>query len=92
MEPSKTEETTRDASGNVQDAAGDTMCGSSTHLAGKARELCCKAQQLCTDATDTARATMANNPFTALAVAAVAGFMLGVIWSVNLANHDGRAD
>lgn len=92
METTKAEETIRDAGGNVQDVAGDTMCGSSTDLAGKAKELCGKAQQLCADTTNTARATLATNPFTALAVAAAVGFMLGAIWSRNPAKPDERAN
>lgn len=92
METTKAEETISDAGGNVQDVAGDTMCGSSTDLAGKAKELCGKAQQLCADTTNTARATMATNPFTALAVAAAVGFMLGAIWSRNPAKPDERAN
>ena len=81
MDSDKVEGTVKEMVGKVQDAAGDLLGETGTQAAGKARELSGRAQQLYADTTDIVRNKTVDSPFTALAVAAGLGFLLGAIWA-----------
>jgi ElaB/YqjD/DUF883 family membrane-anchored ribosome-binding protein len=47
-----------------------------------------KAQQLCANTTSLVRDATAENPFTTLAVVALAGFVMGALWSRGGRDYD----
>ena len=90
MDTNSAEGTVKEIAGKVQGAAGDALGDAGMQVAGKARELSGKAQQLCANTTSLVRDTAVENPFTTLAVAALAGFVAGALWSHNSADRDYR--
>ncbi|NML97522.1 CsbD family protein [Paraburkholderia sp. RP-4-7] len=82
MEPTKGEGTLREVAGDVQQAAGDLLHDASAQVSGTAKELSGKAQQLYADFAEVVRESTVERPFTALAIAAGVGFVLGVLRTV----------
>lgn len=72
--------------GKVQDAIGSVCGDAGAQLAGKARELGGKAQEAYGQATDQLRQVTAENPLITLAIAGLAGFLLGALFKS--ANRD----
>jgi uncharacterized protein YjbJ (UPF0337 family) len=88
METTKTEGVVREAVGTVQETVGSVIGSTSDQLSGKARELCGKTQQLYADAVDVARDSIVEKPIATLAIAAAAGFALGMLWAWNRGDSD----
>ncbi|MGF6756735.1 CsbD family protein [Paraburkholderia sp. GAS334] len=80
METGKTEGVVDDVAGKVEDAAGGITGDSSAQLAGKAREFRGKAEQLCADTCAMLRDATVEKPLTTLTLAALAGFVVGLVW------------
>ena len=83
METGKVEGAVKEIGGKVQEAAGEMLGDTGTQMAGTAREFSGKAQQVWADLTDVVRETTTERPFTALAIAAAAGFILGALRSAS---------
>ncbi|SAK84814.1 CsbD family protein [Caballeronia fortuita] len=81
MDSNAAEGNIKEMAGKMQDAAGELLGATGTQAAGKARELGGKAQQLCADTTEIVRGKTVESPFSALAVAAGLGFLLGAVWA-----------
>ena len=92
METGNVEGTKKKKSGKVQEAAGEMLGDTGTQMAGTARELSGKAQQVWADLTDVVRETTTERPFTALAIAAAAGFILGALRSATARDVRGDRD
>jgi uncharacterized protein YjbJ (UPF0337 family) len=90
MDTNSAEGTVKEVAGKVQSAAGEALSDASMQVSGKARELSGKAQQLCANTTSLVRDTAVENPFTTLAVVALAGFVAGALWSNNSSDRDYR--
>jgi uncharacterized protein YjbJ (UPF0337 family) len=88
METTKAEGVVREAVGNVQETVGNVIGDAGEQLSGKAKALCGKSQQLYADAVEVARDSMVEKPMATLAIAAAAGFALGVLWSWNRGDPD----
>ena len=81
METGKVEGTVKEIGGKLEQTAGDMLGDTGTQMAGTARELSGKAQQVWADLSDVVRETTTERPFTALASAVAAGFILGALRS-----------
>ncbi|CAD6526982.1 CsbD family protein [Paraburkholderia kirstenboschensis] len=92
METGKVEGAVKEIGGKVQEAAGEMLGDTGTQMAGTARELSGKAQQVWADLTDVVRETTTERPFTALAIAAAAGFILGALRSTTARDVRGDRD
>ena len=71
---------TNETIGTVQDVVGSVTGDAGVQLAGKAKELGGKAQEIYGQATDQLRQTTTENPLITLAVAGLAGFLLGALF------------
>lgn len=83
METTKAEGTLQEVAGEVQRAAGDLLGNARAQVSGTAKELSGKAQQLYADFADVVRESTVERPFTALAIAAGVGFILGALRAAN---------
>lgn len=93
METTKGEGTVSEAAGDLQEAAGDVLSDASEQVSGKAKELSGKAQQLYADFADVVRESTVEQPFTALAIAAGVGFILGALHAATRVGYgNGRGD
>jgi|GEM_PF-364969 len=81
MDSDKVEGKVTEIAGKLQNAAGDLLDETGAQAVGRARELGDKAQQLYADTTEILRNKTLDSPFTALAVSAGLGFLLGAIWA-----------
>ncbi|HEX7936313.1 MAG TPA: CsbD family protein [Paraburkholderia sp.] len=81
METGKVEGTVNEIGGKVQQKAGELLGDTGMQMAGTARELGGRAQQVWADLADVVRESTVERPFTALAIAAAAGFLLGALRS-----------
>ncbi|CAB3675868.1 CsbD family protein [Paraburkholderia rhynchosiae] len=90
METGKVEGVVNEMGGKVQQTAGEMLGDTGTQMAGTAREFSGKAQQVWADFTDVVRESTLERPFTALAIAAAAGFILGALRSATA--RDVRSD
>ncbi|TCK32678.1 hypothetical protein B0G84_8517 [Paraburkholderia sp. BL8N3] len=81
MDTEKVQGGVADAAGQVGKAAQVVLDEASVKVSGKAREMREKAQQLYADTSMLTRERTADSPFAALGVAALVGFLIGVIWS-----------
>ncbi|BBU31366.1 hypothetical protein BTHE68_51000 [Burkholderia sp. THE68] len=81
MDSNSVGQTVKEIADKAQDAAGDLMGETGTQAVDKARELGGKAQQLYADTTEIVRNKTVDSPFTALAITAGLGFLLGAIWA-----------
>jgi ElaB/YqjD/DUF883 family membrane-anchored ribosome-binding protein len=88
METTNGEKTVREAADNVQQAAEDLLSDAATQIGAQAKELREQARQLYADFTDVVQQATAERPFTALAIAAVVGFVLGALRSANRSRPD----
>ncbi|MBV8261979.1 MAG: CsbD family protein [Paraburkholderia sp.] len=88
METTEADGSLREAAGKVQQAAGDLLGDAGVQVSGKARELRAKAQQLYADLASVARESTLERPLTALAIAAGAGFILGLLRAASRQNRD----
>ena len=88
METTKAEGVVREAVGTVQETVGGMIGDTGEQLAGRAKALCGKTQQLYADAVDVARDSIVEKPMATLAIAAAAGFALGVLWAWNRGDSD----
>ena len=79
MDTNKVEDVAREARGELQQAVGNGVNDVSTSTAGKARELREKATKLCSDTSTLVRTRATESPLTALGIAALIGFLLGVM-------------
>ena len=66
------------AAGEIN-AASDTVKARAEKAADRAKAAASDARAQIDDATATARQTISNNPFTAAAIAAAAGFVVGIL-------------
>jgi ElaB/YqjD/DUF883 family membrane-anchored ribosome-binding protein len=73
----------RQAAGDVQQAAGDLLGAAEAKAAATARQLGDQAQQLYSDFVEVVRESTLQRPFSALAVAAGVGFILGALHAAN---------
>jgi ElaB/YqjD/DUF883 family membrane-anchored ribosome-binding protein len=83
METTDGDKTLREDAGTMQQAAEDLLSDAGAQMAGTAKELHGKAQQLFTDFADVVRASTLERPFSALAIAAGVGFILGALHASN---------
>jgi uncharacterized protein YjbJ (UPF0337 family) len=88
MDTNAAEGKVKEVAGKVQSAVGDALGDTSAQVAGRARELGGKAQQLCANTTSLMRDATAENPLTTLAVVALAGFVMGALWSRGGRDYD----
>lgn len=82
---------TNETIGKVQDVVGSVTGDAGAQLAGKAKELGGKAQAIYGQATDQLRQTTTENPLITLAVAGLAGFLLGALFK-NASRDSGDYD
>jgi ElaB/YqjD/DUF883 family membrane-anchored ribosome-binding protein len=68
-----------EVAGDVQQTAGNLPGDTSAHVSGTAKELSRNAQQLYADCAELIRASAVERPFSALAIAAGVGFILGAL-------------
>jgi ElaB/YqjD/DUF883 family membrane-anchored ribosome-binding protein len=90
MEQTNGQPTLQADSGNAQQAAEDLLDDAGAQVTGKAKELSSKAQQLSADFAATLRASTVERPFSALAIAAGVGFILGALHAANRHRADYR--
>lgn len=83
METTKPEGSSTEGTGSIKQAAGDLLDEAGSQVSGTTRELGDKAQQLYTDFAGIVRDATVERPFAALAIAAGAGFVLGLLSSAN---------
>ena len=88
METTKAEGVVREAVGTVQETVGSVIGDASEQLSGRAKALCGKTQRLYADAVEVARDSIVEKPMATLAIAAAAGFALGVLWAWNRGDTD----
>lgn len=88
METTKGEGALTEVAGDLQQAAGDVLGDTGEQISGKARELSGKAQQLYADFADVVRESTVEQPFTALAIAAGVGFILGALHAATRVRPD----
>jgi uncharacterized protein YjbJ (UPF0337 family) len=81
MDTNKVENAVDDVTGKVQQAVGDVLEETSTRLSGEVRDLSGKAQKLYADAASVLRDQAVESPWAALGIAAIVGFLIGVVWS-----------
>jgi uncharacterized protein YjbJ (UPF0337 family) len=81
MDTDKAAGAVQEVAGKVQDSVGDSLGDTTTQLKGKARELGGKVQQLYADTATVVREKATESPLGALALIAVASFLMGVLWS-----------
>jgi uncharacterized protein YjbJ (UPF0337 family) len=86
MDTDEIKDVTNETIGKVQDVVGSVTGDAGVQLAGKAKELGGKAQEIYGQATDQLRQTITENPLITLAVAGLAGFLLGALFKS--ANRD----
>lgn len=77
----QTKGTVKDVVGKAQDAYGGAAGDAATQLEGKVQQAAGKLQKGYGDAMEGLRDAASSNPVATLAVAAGAGFVLGVMWS-----------
>jgi uncharacterized protein YjbJ (UPF0337 family) len=80
MDTDEIKDVTNETIGKVQDVVGSVTGDAGVQLAGKAKELGGKAQEIYGQATDQLRQTITENPLITLAVAGLAGFLLGALF------------
>jgi len=83
MDKDKAEGIVEELTGKTQEAIGEALGDTEAQIAGTARELSGKARQLYADTTSIVRDKTVSSPFSALAIMAFVGFVLGVMWSDN---------
>jgi uncharacterized protein YjbJ (UPF0337 family) len=83
METTKSEGTIREAVEHVKESLDDAADDVGRQLSGQAEILWGKAQKLYADAAALTRDSLREEPLITLAVTAMAGFALGVLWSWN---------
>lgn len=74
--------------GDVKQAAGNLPGDPGTHIGGTAKELSRNSQQLYADCTELIRASVVERPFSALAIAAGVGFILGALHATSRRQPD----
>lgn len=79
MDTNKMEDAAHEATGTLQQAVGNVVDDVSTAAAVKARELREKANKLCSDTSTLVRTRTTESPLTALGIAALIGFLVGVM-------------
>lgn len=79
MEPTDADDAVQQAAGNVQQAAGNLLSAAEAKATATANELGDRAQQLYADFVKVVRESTLDKPFSALAVAAGVGFILGAL-------------
>ena len=79
MDTNKMDQAAHEATGTLQQAVGNVVDDVSTAAAVKARELREKANKLCSDTSTLLRTRTTESPLTALGIAALIGFLFGVV-------------
>ncbi|MGF6761352.1 ElaB/YqjD/DUF883 family membrane-anchored ribosome-binding protein [Paraburkholderia sp. GAS33] len=79
METTNGEKTLQEEAESVKEATVDLLGDATAQTAEKAKELTGKAQQLYSDFAAILRESMVERPFSALAIAAGVGFILGTL-------------
>ena len=79
VDENKVEGTIKSATGKVQDTVGGVFGDTSTQAQGKINEYAGEAQSYYGEALDTVRDIAADRPMTALAAAAGAGLLVGLL-------------
>ncbi|RFU48936.1 CsbD family protein [Paraburkholderia sp. DHOC27] len=92
METPDGDETLREDAANVKQAADDLLGDATAQVSEKAKELSGKAQQLYTDFADVLRVSTVERPFSALAIAAGVGFILGALHATSRRQPDYSRD
>jgi uncharacterized protein YjbJ (UPF0337 family) len=92
MDKDKAEGIVEELTGKTQEAIGEALGDTEAQIAGTARELSGKARQLYADTTSIVRDKTVSSPFSALAIMAFVGFVLGVMWSDGGNNRSPRAN
>jgi len=88
METPNADDTLREDASDWKQAAGQLGDDASAQLGGKAKELTGKAQQLSSDFANVLRASAVERPFSALAIAASVGFILGALHATTRRRSD----
>jgi uncharacterized protein YjbJ (UPF0337 family) len=91
MDNDKAEGIVQELTGRTQEALGAALGDTEAQVSGKARELSGKARQLYADTTSIVRDKTVSSPFSALAIMAFVGFLVGVMWSDGGNNRSSRA-
>ena len=79
VDENRVEGTVKSATGKVQDAVGGVFGDTDTQAQGKMNQFAGEAQSYYGEALDTVRDVAADRPMTALAAAAGAGLLIGIL-------------
>jgi ElaB/YqjD/DUF883 family membrane-anchored ribosome-binding protein len=83
MESTNGDDAVKQAAAGAQQAAGDLLAAAEAKAGATAKELGDRAQQLYGDFVNVVRESTLERPFSALAIAAGVGFMLGALHAAN---------